>query len=365
MTRDAISYFKDLHPLAELSNKEHKTQAYIVNALNALGIETQAPIGDTGVVGIIRGADPGPTVMFRADMDALPYHDDDKGLVAIHACGHDSHCAMLLAAAHELKSIVKKGTLKLVFQPGEENLTGALAMIRDGLIEDIDIAVGGHIRPLTDLAPGEMCSKLKHVACATVDIKLSGKTAHASRPHLGVNPLDVAASLIQNVNALRFNPQEAWSIKATRMQCEPGAKNSLAQWAVVSYDLRAETNPLLQDMLRRLYLMADTTALAFETRAHCDLIEECPASEYDPELVAMIEEEICSIVGPEGLKETAGGGGEDFHFYKTKKPSVRTAYFGVGVGATPGLHCRNMTFDTGYLKNGVALWKRIAARLLG
>lgn len=124
-------------------------------------------VGGTGVVATIRGKESGPVVLFRADMDALPYSTQDGGVVAIHACGHDSHCAMLLAAVPQFKEIVKRGTLKVVFQPGEENLTGALAMIEAGVGDDVDIAIAGHIRATQDLAAGKLCAQIHFVPKST------------------------------------------------------------------------------------------------------------------------------------------------------------------------------------------------------
>ena len=288
MTLCPISLFRQLHPLAEFSGKEVKTAAFIAEQLSAQGIEYQAQVGGTGVVAYIRGEEPGPVVLFRADMDALPYSTDDGGVVAIHACGHDSHCAMLLAAVPKLREIVKRGTLKVVFQPGEENLTGALAMIEAGVGEDVDVAIAAHIRASQDLAPGKICAQINHVACTTHVVTIEGRPVHASRPHQGINPVDVAANMIIALNSMRLDPNESWSIKATRIQTEPGATNTLAAWARVMLDLRAQTNAGLREMVKKLETIAKHTAEAYDTTAKVELIEECPASEYDADLVALI-----------------------------------------------------------------------------
>ncbi len=365
MRENPITYFEDLHPLAEFSGKEEKTARYIADQLKMMGVEFEENVGGTGLVGYIRGEQSGPVVLFRADMDALPYADANGGLIAIHACGHDAHCAMLLAAVPKLKDIVRRGVLKLVFQSGEEDLTGALALIEEGVGEDVDVAIAAHIRPIQDLEPGEICPKVWHVACATIVVTIEGCVAHASRPHLGINSVDAAASMIGAINSMRLMPNESWSIKATRIQSEPGASNSLAAWTKVTLDLRAQSNELLCEMMEKLEAIVHGTASAYQTKASIALIEECPASDYDPALVETVEKAIVEVVGKEKLGSSCGGGGEDFHFFKTKKPSIRTAYFGVGVGATPGLHHREMTFDTQYLQNGTAMWHVLARELLG
>ncbi len=365
MPRSLQDYYHDLHRLAELSGEEVRTGAYIAEALAELGFEPRTNVGGHGVVAVIDSGRPGPVVLFRADMDALPYADGKGGVKAVHACGHDGHCSMLLAAAPRLKETVKRGVLKLVFQPGEENLTGALAMIRDNVLENVDIAVGAHIRPIQDLPAGFLTAAVNHVACATVKVRFVGKAAHASRPHQGVNAIDMAAAYIWQVNAIRLDPNASHSVKATRMTAEPGATNNICAWTEIIFDLRALTNPILTDMIETMKRMAQSTALGFAGSAEFAQIDYCPASDYDAELVLTVAECIKETASADKLHEPVGGGGEDFHFYKVEKPSVRTAYFGVGVGAEPGLHKEDMHFDPKFLAAGTEVWVRLAEKLLG
>lgn len=365
MYRDPSEYYQHLHSLAEPSGSEVQTSRYIAQALRELGLDVQTQIGGHGVVSVIDSGVPGPTVLFRADMDALPYEDGKGGMIAVHACGHDAHCSMLLSAASDIRRIVKKGILKLVFQPGEEDLTGALAMIQDGVLENVDIAIGAHIRPIQDLPAGCMTASVTHVACATVKVRFVGKTAHASRPHLGINAIDMASNYVCMVNAIKLNPNESFSVKATRLAAEPGATNNLCAWTEITFDLRAATNPLLTEMIETMKRMAQSTALGFGGTSEWTQIDYCPASDYDPELIQTVQNCITSVVGSDKLYPAVGGGGEDFHFFKIARPSVKTAYFGVGVGAEPSLHNQNMHFDPKYLDNGVRVWLNIAQALLG
>lgn len=127
---DPTALRRELHEMPELALHEKRTSAYVAEKLKALGIETHENVGgSTGVVGIIRGTEPGPVFMLRADMDALPFVIDGKPC-CIHACGHDGHTAMLLAAASRLKDKIKRGTLKLLFQPAEETLQGRPSLLR-------------------------------------------------------------------------------------------------------------------------------------------------------------------------------------------------------------------------------------------
>ena len=193
---DPTALRRELHEIPELALNEKRTSAYVAEKLKALGIETHENVGgSTGVVGIIRGAEPGPVFMLRADMDALPFVIDGKPC-CIHACGHDGHTAMLLAAASRLKDKIKRGTLKLLFQPAEETLQGAPVIIKAGVIDDVDYALGAHIRPIQDVPAGMLFAAVRHTASTTLNIVIKGRGAHASRPHLGINAIEAAALFI-------------------------------------------------------------------------------------------------------------------------------------------------------------------------
>ena len=161
--------FNDLHQIPEVGFQEFKTSAYLADKLEALGYEVTRNLGGTGVVGVVKGAEPGPVMLLRADMDALPFVIDGEHK-AIHACGHDAHCSMVLAAASLLKDKVKRGTLKILFQPAEETLGGALAIINAGVLEDVDFAVGLHIRPVQDLPFGKLSPAVHHSSSTFANI---------------------------------------------------------------------------------------------------------------------------------------------------------------------------------------------------
>ena len=151
---DVVKVWQDLHKTPELGFEEVKTSAYLAEALEKIGYEVHRGIAKTGVVGYKRTNVPGPVLMLRADMDALPFKNDDGTIERVHACGHDSHSAMLLTAAAYLFDKVKKGTLKIFFQPAEETIFGAQRSIDDGVIDDVDMALGLHIRATCALRCG-------------------------------------------------------------------------------------------------------------------------------------------------------------------------------------------------------------------
>lgn len=361
---DVAALRDELHEMPELGMATEKTHDYIVNKLEALGIETHAHFGATnGVVGYIRGEQPGPTLMIRADMDALPFVIDGQACV-LHACGHDGHTAMLLAAAARMVGEVKKGAMKLVFQPGEETLEGAQALIEAGVMDDVDYVLGAHIRPVQDLKQGELCPAVKHAASCTCFVTVEGVAAHAARPHIARNAIDVGAAIVQAVQSVWLNPNESWSAKCTQFHADEGATNSIPSTANLTFDCRTETNAAMESYLTQMKAAAEHTALAYGAKATVRYGLSCPAAEYDEEFVTEVSEAIVRVAGQEALAQPCGGGGEDFHHYKLSKPSVKAAYFGVGVGATPGLHNVNMSFDSKQLQSGTDVFVDIAKKLL-
>lgn len=365
--QNATSLRRDLHELAELSGKEQKTSEYIKKKLEEAGFKVKDHVGGYGLVVDIDSGVPGSTIMLRADMDALPYADekDPEKVIAIHACGHDAHSAMLLAAAPAIKEVLRKGKVRLVFQPAEESLEGAKAMIRDGVLDGVDIAVGAHIRPIQDLNFGTFCSAVNHVACATVEVMIEGKQSHAARPHLGVNPIEAASQFISTIGLIKLNPNKSWSVKPTQIHSENGATNSIPSYVKLAYDVRAQDNESLNFILDKLQKTGEAIALSFGAKVTCEKTEFCPGPEYDDNLVSLLNDVITEQFGAEALSANCGGGGEDFHFYKLAKPEIKTAYFGVGSGAEPGLHNRNMHFDDSVLPSGSRIFVELVKKLAG
>lgn len=362
---DPVELWKTLHAMPELAMQEHKTAAFVAKTLRDIGVEeVKEGVGGTGVTGYIRGSQPGPVVMLRADMDALPFTIDGKPC-AIHACGHDAHTAMLLAAASRLVGNVKKGAVKLCFQPAEETGAGALAMIEAGVLEDVDYALGGHIRPIQDVAAGSICPGISHSASITVKVGIDGKSAHAARPHLGVNTIDVSCQVIQAVQSMWFNPAQTWSIKATQIHADRGATNSIPDHAEITFDGRAGTNPLMEELRERFVKAVTLSAEALGATASFKWTGECPAADYDKDFKALVADSIVETVGEEHMASDCGGGGEDFHYFKLRKPTIKSAYFGLGVGATPGLHNADMHFDPKFLANGVEVFVKTVGKVLG
>ena len=203
--------YEDLHRHPELSGEEHRTAALVSSRLRDLGMQVHEGVGGTGVVGVLVNGT-GPTVLLRADMDALPV-TEDTGLPytstvpgVMHACGHDLHVVCLLAAAQELTAIRQawSGTLVLLFQPAEETVSGAAAMVADGLFDEVpvpDVVLGQHVAPLPigviGLRPGPAFA-----ASDCARITLYGRGGHGSRPEATVDPVVMAAAVVLRLQGI-------------------------------------------------------------------------------------------------------------------------------------------------------------------
>ena len=152
---------------------------------------------------------------------------------------------------------LKKGKLKILFQPAEELASGALSLIKGGAIEDVDIVIGAHIQTEANVPTGKITPAMHHAAQAMIVATFRGVQAHGSRPHLGVNAIDAANLAINGINALHLDPNLSFSIKPTRFICDPGAANAIPSEAVVTWDARAQFNSTMEELKKKFLQKQD------------------------------------------------------------------------------------------------------------
>ncbi|WP_316842697.1 amidohydrolase [Pedobacter gandavensis] len=225
IAQKVVDWRRDLHEHPEMGNQETRTAALVAKHLKSLGIEVQTGIAKTGVVGILKGGKPGPVVALRADMDGLPvtervdlpfaskvktiYNGQEVGVM--HACGHDSHVAILMGVAEVLASMKKDipGTVKFIFQPAEEGAPhgeegGAELMVKEGVLENpkVDVIFGLHINSQTPV--GEITYRPGGIMAAVNDLKItvSGKQAHGAYPWSSVDPIVISAQIVNNLQTI-------------------------------------------------------------------------------------------------------------------------------------------------------------------
>lgn len=365
MKANVMEHFAILHRLPELGFEENRTAAYLAEKLRQAGYQVTEQIGGTGLTGMLTGPEPGPAVAVRADMDALAHWVNGQQ-TAIHSCGHDANSAMVLTMAQAIAAQgIAKGKLKILFQPAEEILGGAQAMITAGVLEDTDILLGIHLRPVEEAQLGQAIPALFHGASAIMESEICGAAAHGARPHLGVNVIDAAAAVVNAINAIHVNPMIAASVKVTKLKAGGQAVNAIPDRAELAIDLRTERNDIMEELISKTRRAIEAAVNTVGATASTRLQGLVPAAEYDAFLIDLAKESIAGVLGAEGvLSSIRTPGGEDFHFYKQSKPALKTCYIGLGADLKPGLHHPEMNFNRAALPQGTAILLRMVNKLL-
>jgi len=335
-----IGHRRALHQIPERSTEELKTKKYIKKVLEDLGVEVKEGYFNTGLVGIIRGDHPGGTLGLRFDMDALemdekvdvPFKSQNDGLM--HACGHDGHMSMGLGCAKVLTEMKDgiHGTIKLVFQPAEEDATtggGSQYMIKDGVLSDepkIEAMVGMHIWP--KLKIGEVGSRVGPIMAASdpFNVEVIGDGVHASLPYLGIDPIVTASQIIVNLQSVisrNVDPFEQGVVSIGIMQ--GGSRYNTIPDTVKFYgtvrSFNEETRLRIHD---RMKTVIEKGAEAMGATAKFNYTFGYPATVNEENMVELARKSTEEILGEGKYVEVdrPAPGGEDFAFFAKEVPSV-------------------------------------------
>lgn len=371
--KDYVAYVHELydylHTIPELGFEEYKTSAFILSELKKMGFTDQeitSGIGKTGILVTIKSGKPGPVLALRADIDALEFIINGERKI-IHACGHDGHISMLLAAAREIKNrgLVKRGTLKILFQPAEEKLFGALSVIESGVLDDVEEMVGMHLRPKQDCRLGKAIPAMYHNASQIMKFSITGQTAHGSKPHIGVNVAEALSLCTAAINMIHVNPAIPGSIKVTNVKIPGETYNNIPDTAFLALDIRSESNEEIERLIKLAENAVTHACAAVGATAELTFSSGVPAAVFDDGMIKLAEEVIHDVLGPDGsIGIFKNSGGEDFHYY-TQKLHCKTTYMGLGADAVPGFHNPNVVIDTKALEYGVPIWCRLVEKRLG
>ena len=342
--KEIYSIFDHLHQNPEISWEEVQTTQFIKEILEKEGYQVQTFDDCTGVVGEIGEGD--LTVALRADMDAL-WQEKDGKWQAIHSCGHDSHSTMALGVALLFNKMGYKppGKLKILFQPAEEKGTGALKMLQKGILDNVDFLYGVHLRPIQELRSGYASPAILHGASQYITGEIKGEMAHGARPHLGVNAIEVASSLVQEMSNIHIDPQIPASIKMTGIHAGGPNGNTIPDRAEFTLDLRAQTNDVMNQLEYKLTQMIEGISMIYDAEINLHSEIKLAAAEVDLTAQEIMESAIQEVIGPEFCAPpVVTSGGEDFHFYSLMKQDLKTTMLGLGCDLQPGLHHPDMTF---------------------
>lgn len=357
-----------IHSQPELGFKEFKTSAFIVDKLESFGIEVHQGLGGTGVVGILKNGS-GPTIGIRADIDALPIKEQNDiehkstHENCMHACGHDGHTSVLLGTAKYLSQHKNfSGTIYFIFQPAEEVLGGAKAMIDDGLFDKfpMDAVYGLHNWP--GLPVGEIAVNNGPMMASfdTFEITLTGKGTHAAMPHLGADPIAAGAALITNIQSIvsrRISPLKSGVISVTQMN-SGDTTNVIPDYAILKGTVRSFDMDVRQSMQDMLTEMVTVLPPLYGVTGEMDYHIRYPVTTNDSQAYLEIKEAATNALGADKVNTDVepSMASEDFSFMSQE---VKGAYFWLGVdGSSPSkpLHNAAYDFNDDAIETGIKVW---------
>lgn len=349
-----IEWRRHLHQYPELSNREFKTAKYVENHLRSLGLEVKTGVAKTGVVGILKGSQPGPVIGLRADMDALPvtervnipYASKEKSeyngaqVGVMHACGHDTHVAMLMGAATVLAGMKDKikGTVVFIFQPAEEGAPageegGAELMVKEGVMDapKIDAIFGIHINSQTPVGTIKYKPGAIMASSDWFTIKVKGRQTHGAYPWSGVDPIAVSAQIINGLQMIVSRQSELVKspVVITVGKINAGVReNIIPEEAVMAGTIRVLDAEMQTSVHEKIKLTAEKIAESMGATVEVSIERKTPVTYNTPELVRQMLPSLEKAAGSGNVIEANWvTGAEDFAFYGAKAPSF---FFTVG-----------------------------------
>ncbi len=333
---------RDIHAHPELGMEEERTSDIVAEKLGSWGIEVHRGLGNTGVVGTLRIGNNPRSVGLRADMDALPileandFEHASKYDGKMHACGHDGHTAMLLGAARYLAETRNfDGCVHFIFQPAEEGLGGAKAMIEDGLFERFpcDSVYGLHNHPGLEVGAFGLCPGAMMAGGALFDIRVTGVGSHGARPEAGIDPVVIGAHIITACQAIvsrNVSATETAVISFTQMHAGD-AYNVIPEEAHIMGTARSFSSDVMAKIETNMRRTVEGLAASMGASATLDFRVEFAATVNDPEETEFAADCAAELVGEESVTRDMGRimGSEDFSFMLNEAPG---AYMRIGNG---------------------------------
>lgn len=370
-----IGLRRDIHAHPETGFDVERTAGVVARELEELGIECQTGVGRTGVVGLIKGGRPGPTLLIRADMDALPI-EEQTGLPfasvypgKMHACGHDLHTATLIGIGRILKEIAPRlgGNVKLMFQPAEETLeSGARAMIADGVLEGVDYALGFHNQPDEPTGTFTFVEGVANGSSDEFDISVHAASGHAARPHQAVDPIVATAQLVTQLQTIISREVDPMRTAVLTIGAIHGGHthNIIPDTVSIMGTVRCqdrETRDIIEAAVRRI-----CAGLEASMRVRCEIsyVRGVPSMVSDPYLIENAGAVIREHYGEVFFKRGGSLGSEDFALVGERVPSFQLGIGAGQEGRDDKLHNSDYQPDERSIANGVVALSLAAARIL-
>ncbi len=366
---DMRRWREQLHRIAELGFAEHRTAAFLIETLKGLGPdELTEGIAGTGLVALFRGGRPGPCIAVRAELDALPiteatglpYASVTPGVM--HACGHDGHMAISLGLAAWLSAHKEElaGSVKLIFQPAEEDGGGGAKMVDWGVLKDpvVDFIFALHARP--EIKAGQIeLDDVPNAYADGFDIRIKGASGHGGYPHIGRDAVVMASQLVMNLQQVvsrRSAPVDPVVLSIGRIQAGT-ARNVIADEAVLGATIRTRCPDVRRRVFADLERISKETAAAFGGTAELQHFEGYPRVVNDPTLLSRVRELASDLLGEDRVLTAteATMGGDDFGFYLEEAGGVPGCSIRLGVESNASLHTGGFDFGHEALASGTLL----------
>jgi amidohydrolase len=333
--KELVDVRRDLHQHPETAFEEVRTSKIVADRLTAMGLKARTGVGRTGVLATVQGGKPGKTVLLRADMDALPIHEENavpyKSQTAgkMHACGHDCHTSILLGISKQLVTLAPqlRGNVRLCFQPAEEQGGGALAMIADGALEGPkpDAAFGLHVWQDLDLGQISVTPGPWMAAVDEFTVTLHGRGAHAAAPHQGVDPvlaLSHVITALQSIASRVTDPLKEVVVSVTQVRAG-SAFNIIPETAWMNGTVRVFDTETWAGLPAHFERIVQGVAQALGCRAEIQYQRHNKPTINDPAMCRFAREAAIEVVGEKNVRDDVRTmGGEDFSFFLSEVPGV-------------------------------------------
>ncbi|RTZ97220.1 MAG: amidohydrolase [Deltaproteobacteria bacterium] len=376
-----IDIRRDFHRHPELSHHETRTTNRIIDILGKMGIDTRRLDGMTGAIGLITGATSGKTIALRADIDALPltelntsgYRSEKDGVM--HACGHDAHATIMLGVARKIidTGLMKKrpGQVKFLFQPAEERVAGARAMIRQGVLENpsVDRVIAAHVTPQLEVGKIGIFENLGFAAADRFVLTLTGKGGHGARPEECIDPIVAGAHFItqaQSIISRNIKALDAGVITVGKFMAG-AVSNIIPETAVLEGTIRSLKKTVRTRLIDRLNDLADGLEKTFGVQASFVLHEGVPPGLNDKTVSADMFQAAAAIVGQENVSYIPPVmGAEDFAYFTQARPGamIRLGCANHDKGIDYPLHSPRFDMDEKVLDIGVEIFYEAITRYL-
>jgi amidohydrolase len=378
-----ITWRRDLHEHPELSNREFRTSKIIADHLRSLGIEVKEGVAKTGVVGVLRGGKTGPVIGLRADMDALPVTErvnipfaskvkstfNGQEVGVMHACGHDTHVAMLMSVAEILSSMKNDlaGTVKFIFQPAEEGPPigeegGAPLMVKEGVLDNpkVDVVFGLHINAQTPAGQVKYREGGMMAASDWFTITIHGKQSHGAQPWMAIDPVVIGTQIIEGLQTIVSRQSDLTKnavVISTTIFKAGVRENIIPEEVTLGGTIRTLDTGMQKDVWMRIERTAKKIAEASGATADVHIDMKTLVTYNDPKLTQQMIPSLQKATNNNAIPMDAVTGAEDFSFFAAKVPSMFFYLGGMPVGKDPketaAHHTPDFYLDESGMKTGI------------